>query len=432
MRKKKKISFPSEEFPEKLSFISSGQTPPDIYHVRSRLKEHFKNEPALQTFFAECDVNGELKNWSITNDTQTGDILYLEDLSQDEQEKLTKKCKYLEDEIRSWLGNVDNPKSHPDEAKLFNSLLTYPKSISLFAGTFDRGEYKKFFPVRIGWGCEISEDTASSLGVLEIDAGQNSETTDHGSLEKGPGEDQPLGEGFSVPEHPYLVKPSYYNFLWILNLILIAIIALWLIPACNIKLFGACDSEQTSFSPLITKISQLELQLTKEIKFCNGKPKDEEKTEVTEMEPERTPRSDLTEIDKRLKASNANYGNLNFTLAWNTRDDLDLFVTCPGGRKIGYKSKTQIENGCGSLDIDRNNKSVSGVVLDPIEHIIVSEASAGDKFSLEVSRHSRNGSTVSEVDFSLIVKSDHILEQFDGQVISTSDNWKAEYVYEAD
>lgn len=436
MKKIKKIDFPSEKFPQKLSLCSSVSSIPDIYKVRNRLEKHFPDEQAFRTFFAQGsrDRHG-VTSWQITNDTQTGDLYLLSDFDQDERDKIEKICNTLENKIRTWLENNRSASQFEEDIALFENLLIYPKTNSLFAGTFDRAGKKTYFPVRVGWACQLTTNEAGPRGGLTTDAdplniaGDTDLGVEAKKQDAAPVPKEPLGNDTSALAQPS-IQPFPYFFLWLLNLLLILIIGFLLIPACNLKLFGSCDAEQFFSSPLVTKVSQLELQLNKEIKFCNENVLEKKVTVIEDVGPE-SPQTDLTEVDKRLDKTDANFGMLNFTLVWNTSDDLDLFITCPNGGKISYLNKTSIQNGCGSLDVDRNSRS-SGVFLDPIEHIIVDEASLGDEFILEVGRHARNGSSASKVDFSLIVKSDRVLKRFDGQVMNNGDNWKAEYLHATD
>ena len=59
-----------------------------------------------------------------------------------------------------------------------------------------------------------------------------------------------------------------------------------------------------------------------------------------------------------------------FSLYWNNKNDLDLYVKCPCGTIISFRNKKC--NGCEAyLEIDMNAGAGSNAVDDPIEHVIM-------------------------------------------------------------
>ncbi|WP_294532291.1 hypothetical protein [uncultured Rhodoblastus sp.] len=71
----------------------------------------------------------------------------------------------------------------------------------------------------------------------------------------------------------------------------------------------------------------------------------------------------------------ATSGKLEVFLAWHTLDDLDLVITCPGGR-LGAFGGTFGGSfgpgvcGDGNLDVDANRNLVMNIQHDPVEHIV--------------------------------------------------------------
>eukprot|EP00439_Symbiodinium_sp_Y106_P014745 s6370_g2.t1 len=82
---------------------------------------------------------------------------------------------------------------------------------------------------------------------------------------------------------------------------------------------------------------------------------------------------DTQDIEQRLRQQGAKSGNLQFSLSWDTKDDLDLHVITPGGREIWFQNKV---SPCGGeLDVDMN-RSGSQLVVNPVENIVWPRAAA--------------------------------------------------------
>ena len=97
------------------------------------------------------------------------------------------------------------------------------------------------------------------------------------------------------------------------------------------------------------------------------------------------PSAESKAIDKRVEQRGGKKGQLQFTLAWNTLDDLDLNVTCPGG----HISSAQAERGpgiCGDgvKDIDANRNLVENVSSTPVENVVWPSDYPDGTYRLEV------------------------------------------------
>ena len=413
----KKVIFPSADFQSELEWSSDDDSLRNISLIRSKLEEHFPDSIEFQTYFADFNEDEETIEWIAGSAIQTGRLAKLADLESQEREHIQDKAAALETLLKNWKLDLDSKKKYPNDVRLIENLLVYPEKNSLFAGSFGGHDDPKYFPVRVGWGCKLKVKQAGEAGKL-IKGGFGGKNTEDITPENGsPIEDNNKFTWFSS------------ILLWLIIFILILFIAIKITPACGLRIFNQCVQEKSGFSSELAKIAKLELELTKKQKFCNAKPAGQE--DISASENEVSPVTENSIIEKRLTDNAASFGALNFTLAWDTKDDLDLSVICPSGEKIGYGSPTKQLNGCGTLDIDRNNLRVSEIVNDPIEHIFVEEVTSGDVFSLEVRRFSTNGSQTSSVDFSLIVASDHVLKEFTGSVVSLNQPWKAEFNYEA-
>ena len=106
----------------------------------------------------------------------------------------------------------------------------------------------------------------------------------------------------------------------------------------------------------------------------------------TEPEAETTETPSSTEIEERLVDEDATLGALSVTLAWSSRDDLDLHIKCPSGKIIYFGDK----EGCGAkLEVDKNVDS--NIENRPIEHITwrhQMQAPPG-LYEIYVSRHTK-------------------------------------------
>ena len=82
-------------------------------------------------------------------------------------------------------------------------------------------------------------------------------------------------------------------------------------------------------------------------------------------------RVDDQEFASRLAEADARSGEITVTLLWNNRNDRDLIVRCPSGKRLYY----QQPRGCGGhLDVDRNaNDELSA---RPVENIVWPAGSA--------------------------------------------------------
>ena len=81
------------------------------------------------------------------------------------------------------------------------------------------------------------------------------------------------------------------------------------------------------------------------------------------------------ETDRRLKEAEATTGDLEMTLTWENKSDLDIAVECPTGDKINHRD--MIVAACrGALDVDRNNNT-SKATSSPVEHVVFTDPLPG-------------------------------------------------------
>jgi hypothetical protein len=72
------------------------------------------------------------------------------------------------------------------------------------------------------------------------------------------------------------------------------------------------------------------------------------------------------EVVERLQEAGAQFGDPQFSLAWNNRNDLDLHVIDPAGNHIWYRQRTSPTGG--ELDVDANADQLR-TTERPVENI---------------------------------------------------------------
>lgn len=76
---------------------------------------------------------------------------------------------------------------------------------------------------------------------------------------------------------------------------------------------------------------------------------------------------------RRAVARGAARGDLNFALEWRSRDDIDLFVTCPAGQTLSYRLRRACN---GRYDLDANVVRRLAVG-DPVENVVFDDPAPG-------------------------------------------------------
>ena len=81
-----------------------------------------------------------------------------------------------------------------------------------------------------------------------------------------------------------------------------------------------------------------------------------------------------SETDRRLEEAEAATGDLEITLTWEDKSDLDIAVECPTGGKISYSNKI-VESCRGELDVDINRPA--NITSRPVEHVVFTDPLPG-------------------------------------------------------
>ena len=203
---------------------------------------------------------------------------------------------------------------------------------------------------------------------------------------------------------------------WLLLALILATILYLLIEPCGLSrggLFFCPEPEESTVVAggqsrvLEDEVAALERELALQTRMCQP-----------DFADKAVPVTDEPEVERRLKKRGAKQGDLGFTLIWNTKDDLDLQVTCPSDQTIGFRNRTACN---GTLDVDANVK-VEDAVKDPVENIYFVDPALG-KYDLRVRLSQVR--TKAPVSFTLLVtRKDGKTQTYTASVSSAKRDWK--------
>ncbi len=130
-----------------------------------------------------------------------------------------------------------------------------------------------------------------------------------------------------------------------------------------------------------------------------------------------------SEIDRRLDAVQAQRGEMNVALAWDTLSDFDLAITCPNGVMISFRNRNP-PNCNGSLDVDAN-VSRPGLTRTPVENIFFADPQVGT-YQIDVSLFkNRVGQERQPFDVQLRIGDD--MHRHSGWVSRSSPTWSTTF-----
>ena len=130
------------------------------------------------------------------------------------------------------------------------------------------------------------------------------------------------------------------------------------------------------------------------------------------------------DVQKLLTEAGGKSGELQFTLVWTNRNDLDLHCIDPNGEQIFYGNNKAMKSG-GHLDVDRN---VSGETVTPIENIYFPTGTPPGKYRIYVNyfeRHDAANATTFKVHTLIEGKR----KSFDG-TLNANDKGKPKLIHE--
>ena len=254
---------------------------------------------------------------------------------------------------------------------------------------------------------------------------------------------RPAAPSDRMPEGPHVadtaVAPGVFVPLWLACLlwailvpILVAILLL-LVSPCGVRgFFGPsyCLSASTARleqplaerAALESRVRDLERAIADSASACEPTPGREPQPPV---QPDLPEQRGANEIDRRLDAAQAQLGDMNVALAWNTLSDVDLAVTCPNGVKINYENRNP-RNCNGSLDVDANVRQ-SESTRTPIENIFFADPQVGT-YRIEVNLYKyRAGPERQPFDIQLRIGDD--AHRHSGWVSRSSPTWSTTFEY---
>ncbi len=115
---------------------------------------------------------------------------------------------------------------------------------------------------------------------------------------------------------------------------------------------------------------------------------------------------------ERLDREGAATGDVQVSLIWFNKNDLDLSVVCPSGERISFDNK--ISNCGGRLDIDMNE---SGNSEEPVENVFWEKDAPQGRYRVFVEHFEKHDST-DVTEFNILVTVDGNPREFKGQISS--------------
>lgn len=213
---------------------------------------------------------------------------------------------------------------------------------------------------------------------------------------------------------------------WLLLALMIAAILLLLIAPCALRLPGLtsfCPQLDARATVLQAETAQLEQRIALTERRIALADQACQPPRVAEIPVPATADAGAPEIDARLQERGAQRGELTISLAWDSRADLDLHVTCPAGLRLWYGAR----EGCGGmLDID-DNRNAQVARTDPIESTFFTAPAPGS-YAIRVEYFTGHGASGPQA-FRLRIQSGTEVTTLSGSVGPTDKVWTTDYTY---
>lgn len=225
-------------------------------------------------------------------------------------------------------------------------------------------------------------------------------------------------------------RPVALTLLWLVPLVLAGLTGWLLLPACGLRLpFGSIafgtgvgafcvleqpvdivDQNKVRTRELMAEVAVLQEQARRHMSSCRPEPMRE-----VEASPEQEPiRSDIAdEAEERVDREtpdDATVGEMEVTLIWNGKADLDLFAFCPDGQRVPREGSH-----CGGrhrVDMNFQNKHSN----EPVENVIWQAAPPPGRYEISVALFGRNGDADPQIDFNVVVKKGDETRTYPGHI----------------
>jgi hypothetical protein len=209
--------------------------------------------------------------------------------------------------------------------------------------------------------------------------------------------------------------------LWALLALLVLAIFYLLLPACAVNLpllRGALNRCPAQAGAALTALQERNLALRETLHAAETKAALREGECAPPRRAERTSppgpvekAPDARETEDRSRRAKGTEGVLDVTLAWNGREDLDLYVMCPDGQ-IWASSR----NACGgTLEIDRNRQA-DAREDNPVEHVTWTSAPPPGEYRVLIVLYNRFDLPARDVPFTVVIKDGDERRVFKGVV----------------
>lgn len=267
-------------------------------------------------------------------------------------------------------------------------------------------------PVLIEWGYEF-EDEQERIAALEKQGGPR---------KRGLAATVAPAVATSAPAKPQLApilpkveasRVPWYLLAWLPFILLMTGIFWLLLKSCSISFLPFLDRCDHTITGNLDALDDENRTLRDQIRAAEleGARKQADCTRAPPAPPQPAPKPpEPTEGQDRVKDAGGKTGKLEVTLTWNTTDDLDLHVVCPGGT-INHMEQTSCSGG--HLDIDRN---AGATVSDPVEHVVWAQNPPPGEYKVQVKMYKRNGNGTAPIKFMIEVKDGDETRQFPGAV----------------
>ena len=404
MNGKKQIIFKNGCFDGlKFTEISNNEySAPDLL-VPGLKRLGFKN-PDLELFFARSEKGYGSADlfWEINDHDshKTLEFYQLDDLLNVKAEIEFRDIQFEKD-LRHFYGAL-NPITTEDK-KIFealNGILVNFSERKLYTG-FDSRK-KNHFPVVIGWGGKflpVSNNSGELIGVSSKKNNTSGPTTNFQEIKNS-----------TVPTTRS--ANQFYWLIWLIIFLLALFITAKLLPSCGLRgVANACEPSGSS----LNEIDELEVyiqKLTRQTLVQHNICMQVDKVEVPDLRP--VPTEGDLEIKSRLDREEVTSSELSVSLAWDTKEDLDISVVCPNSNSVSFQKKLIMQNDCGNLDIDANYSPP--ISMEPIEYIDLKPLTGIYKIKITSRENEHSNKNQIPTKFKVEINDSGTIKLFDGSI----------------